>query len=389
LFSDRVDFDLQKNRLTRVLDQKREQGIEVLDLTQSNPTRAGIRYPEKELKKALNETCSFCYAPDPRGLFKAREAVTQYYADRSCSVEPEDILLTSSTSEAYAFLFKLLVNPGESVLIPRPGYPLFEYLAAMESVKAVPYTLSFEDRWVIDLLELREGVSQTPRALLVVSPNNPTGSFISEADWFELGRLCSPNNIPVICDEVFFDYPLDSASPRFDAIAHSDFPSFFLNGLSKTAGLPQLKLSWIVIRGPKDFRESVRPRLELISDTFLSVQTGIQEALARILELAPHVQRQILKRCQTNLSTLRSLVANTAVDGLRVEGGWTAVLRIPRTLSEEEWVSALLEEDNVLVHPGYFYDFPDQGFLIVSLLPPAADFNRGIERLLDLIARRS
>ena len=230
MFSDRVDFDLQKNRLTRVLDQKREQGIEVLDLTQSNPTQARIRYPEEALKEALNETCSFCYAPDPRGLFKAREAVAQYYADRSCSVEPEDILLTSSTSEAYAFLFKLLANPGESVLIPRPGYPLFEYLAAMESVKAFPYTLSFEDRWVIDLLELRERVSQTPRALLVVSPNNPTGSFISEADWFELGRLCNPNNIPVICDEVFFDYPIDSALPRFDAIAHSDFPSFFLNG---------------------------------------------------------------------------------------------------------------------------------------------------------------
>lgn len=389
MFSDRVDFDLQKNQLTQILKRKREQGTAVIDLTLSNPTQAEIRYPEEELKKALNETCSFCYAPDPRGLFKAREAVAQYYADRSCSVEPEDILLTSSTSEAYAFLFKLLSNPGESVLIPRPGYPLFEYLAAMESVQGVPYTLRFEERWAIDLLELQEKVLQAPRALLIVSPNNPTGSFVSKSDWVEIERLCDPGSVPVICDEVFFDYPLDSKSPRFDAISHSDFPSFFLNGLSKTAGLPQLKLSWIVIRGPKDFRESVRPRLELISDTFLSVQTSIQEALGRILKLAPQVQSQILERCRMNLSTLRSMVANTSVDCLRVEGGWNAVLRIPRTLSEEEWVTTFLEEVNVLVHPGYFYDFAREGFLIVSLLPPTGDFNRGVERTLSLISRRT
>ncbi len=388
MFSDRVDFDLQKNQLTQVLEQKREQGTEVIDLTLSNPTQAGIRYPEEELKEALNESCSFHYAPDPRGLRKAREAVAQYYADRSCSVDPEDILLTSSTSEAYAFLFKLLANPGESVLIPRPGYPLFDYLAAMESVRGVPYTLHFDERWVIDLQELQEQVTQDPRALLVVSPNNPTGSFVSKADWTEIAELCSPRSIPVICDEVFFDYPLNGTSRGFDPVAHSDFPSFFLNGLSKTAGLPQLKLSWILIRGPENFRESVRPRLELISDTFLSVQTSVQEALGRILELAPQVQRQILERIRMNLSTLRSIVANTSVDCLRLEGGWNAVLRIPRTLGDEEWVTALLEEVNVLAHPGYFYDFPGEGFLIISLLPPPDDFNRGVESMLDLISHR-
>ncbi len=389
MFSNRVDFDLQKNRLTRVLEQKREQGTEVIDLTLSNPTQAGIHYPEEELRKALHEGCSFCYEPDPRGLLKAREAVAQYYADRSCSVDPNDILLTSSTSEAYAFLFKLLANPGESVLIPRPGYPLFDYLAAMESVRGLPYTLRFEGRWVIDLQELQERVNQGPRALLIVSPNNPTGSFVSKADWTEIGRLCSLRRIPVICDEVFFDYPLNNSSQGFDPVAHSDFPSFFLNGLSKTAGLPQLKLSWIVLRGPRDFRESARTRLELISDTFLSVQTGVQEALGQILELAPTVQGQILERIRTNLSTLRSMVANTSVDCLRFEGGWNAVVRIPRTFSEEEWVTAFLEEANVLVHPGYFYDFLDEGFLIISLLPPPADFNRGFERILALIALRT
>jgi aspartate/methionine/tyrosine aminotransferase len=389
LFSDRVDFDFETNQLTKILDKKRLQGTEVVDLTQSNPTRVGIHYPEEELKEALVGTCPISYTPDPRGLWTAREAVTRYYSNRSCEVEPEDVLLTASTSEAYAFLFKLLTNAGESILIPRPSYPLFEYLAALESVRAIPYALHFAERWGIDVMELQRHLEQAPRALLTVNPNNPTGSFISKADWSKIGKLCGPRSIPVICDEVFFDYPLDHSLPSFDPLPHADLPSFFLNGLSKTAGLPQMKLSWIVIRGPKSFRKHARTRLELISDTFLSVQTGVQEALGSILELAPQVQSQILERVRTNLAILDSAVTDTPLDCLRAEGGWNAVVRIPRTLTEEEWVTTLLEEANVLVHPGYFYDFPQEGFLVVSLLPQPYDFNRGVEDLLSFFTLRS
>jgi aspartate/methionine/tyrosine aminotransferase len=384
-----LEFDFEKNRLTQILERKREQGTEIVDLTLSNPTKVGIRYPEEELREALVQSSPLSYDPNPRGLWKAREAIAQYYANRSCEVEPEDILLTASTSEAYAFLFKLLTDPGESILVPRPSYPLFEYLAAMESAQVIPYTLHFAERWGIDVPELLEHLEQAPRALLTVNPNNPTGSFISKADWSQIGKYCNRHSIPVICDEVFFDYPLDDPPQRYDPLQGEDFSSFFLNGLSKTAGLPQMKLSWIVIRGPKSFRESARTRLELISDTFLSVQTGIQEALGSILELVPTVQSQILERVRTNLATLHSAVINTSADCLRTEGGWNAVVRIPRTLSEEEWVATLLEEANVLVHPGYFYDFPQEGFLVVSLLPRPEDFNLALERMLSLIAGRT
>lgn len=371
-----------------MLQCKQERGEEVIDLTLSNPTRAEIRYPEDEIKEALFSSWTPSYNPDPLGLLEAREAVARYYADRSCQVDPSDVLLTSSTSEAYAFLFNLLANPGDPVMVPQPSYPLFEFLAAMESLRLAPYGLRLDERWTVDLDDFREQFRGDPRAVLVVSPNNPTGSFISRADWEEVRRLCFHQDIPVICDEVFFEYPLRSSAPRFDPITDSDFPCFFLNGLSKTAGLPQLKLSWIVIRGPEDFREGVRPRLELISDTYLSVQTSIQKALGPILELAPQVRSQILKRILGNLSTLESMIPGTPVTCLPCEGGWNAVLRVPRTLNEEEWVLALLERANVLVHPGYFYDFPAEGFLIISLLPTYDDFKNGLERMLALISSR-
>lgn len=356
----RLDFTARENALSRALAARREPYV---DLTISNPTAVGLPVPSVELPAAD------VYAPDPRGLLPAREAVAAYHG-----VSAEQVILTASTSEAYSWLFKLLCDPGDEVLVPRPSYPLFDFLTALEGVRAVPYELRWDGEWHIDTLSVTDGT----RAILVVSPGNPTGAYLKKDELTRLSRL----GVPLICDEVFADFPAFDDPRRVRTIAsHDGVLSFALSGLSKVAGLPQLKLGWIVATGPGS-REMLE-RLDLIADTYLSVSTPVQLAARRLLEGRGVFQQALNSRLARNRAALTP-PGGAPWDVLRSEGGWSAVLSVPRSRSEEEWALALLEA-GVLVHPGYFFDFTAGAHLVVSLLPEPSEFARGIASLRSVL----
>ena len=383
MFSARLDWNLAKNRLSELLEAKRRGGADILDLTESNPTRAGFAYPPA-LVEALADQRSLLYEPAPLGLDTARAAISDYYRKR---VSPEHIVLTASTSEAYSYLFKLLADPGDEILVPRPSYPLFEFLAKLESVRIVHYPLVYHRRWEIDLDALRRAVTPRTRAIVVVNPNNPTGSFVKPA---ELDALCDLG-IPLISDEVFSDYAFchapstkcNRATTAREWSGRADVLSFCLSGLSKVVGLPQMKAAWIVTAGPRDLQQAARKRLEFIADSYLSVGTPVQHALPRLLAEGSAVRRQIQQRTAANLAWLRAAVAaNPAFELLDVEAGWNAILRVPRTRSEEDWCYWLLEQHNILVQPGFFYDFESEAYLVLSLLTPPERLQAGVNVIL-------
>ena len=382
LFSSRLPWDLRPNRLSELLEARRRSGAAILDLTESNPTRAGFDYPAKEIAQSLADESSLLYEPRPAGLPRAREAVAAEYTVRGKKVEPERILLTASTSEAYSHLFKLLADPGDEVLVPRPSYPLFEFLANLESVRTVQYPLAYHGQWEMDLDALARSVTERTRAIVIVNPNNPTGSFLKRDELERLVEVCAQNNLAIISDEVFSGYGFEQDARRVETLADlTSIAAFCLGGLSKAAGLPQMKLGWIALAGPPEWREPARERLELIADTYLSVGAPVQHALPRLLALGARVREQIVARTRSNLEFLRAAANGTALRVLDVEGGWYAILEVPRTRSEEEWCAELLERDSVLVQPGFFYDFESEAFLVVSLLTQPEIFRDGIGRL--------
>jgi len=383
MFSSRFHWDLAPNRLTRVLSEKRKSGADVLDLTESNPTHAGFCYPG-EILHALADARALVYEPQPCGLAEAREAVCRYYAADGHAVETEHLLLTASTSEAYAYLFKLLTDPGDEVLVPRPSYPLFEFLAAMESVRVVHYPLVYHGGWSIDCDALAAAVTPRTRAIVLVNPNNPTGSFLKRAEWEFIADLCAAHGLAVISDEVFADYAFGPDERRVTTVADfSRVLAFSMSGLSKIAGLPQMKLGWIAIAGPAAARAEAKEKLELIADTYLSVSTPVQHAAASLLELGRGVQQQIAARTRANLEWLRNALGPASPAAiLAIEGGWYATMQVPRTRREEDWVIDLLQSDDVLVQPGFFYDFESEAFLVLSLLTPPETFREGCRRLL-------
>jgi alanine-synthesizing transaminase len=381
VFSSRLKFDLHPNPLSVLLAEKRRTGANVLDLTGSNPTVAGFNYPESEILNAFADADALRYDPAPRGLLPAREAVSRYYAARGRDVPASRILLTASTSEAYAYLFKLLTNPGDEVLVPRPSYPLFEFLAAMESVTVKQYALRYDGGWHIDLDSLQRAVSERTRAVVVVNPNNPTGSFLKTAEARQLDEFAASHGISILMDEVFSDYGFGVASAF---AAPGTAQTFVMSGLSKIAGLPQMKLGWIVVDGPR--REESLERLEWIADTYLSVSSPVQLALPKLLELSSGIREQIRQRTATNLASLRASVERSPVNVLNLEGGWCATLQVPRTRSEEVWTLALLRERDVLTQPGFFYDFESEAFLVLSLLTKPALFAEGVRRILNFVS---
>jgi len=385
MFSSRFHWDLHPNRITQALEAKRCSGARLLDLTQSNPTRAGLEYPP-EILRAFEDKRVLVYDPAPAGARPAREAVAGYYHARGCDVPPERILLTASTSEAYSYLFKLLCNPGDQVLAPRPSYPLFEFLANLESIEVRQYPLAYHGGWGIDVDAVADAVTDRTRAVVLVNPNNPTGSYVKRAELAGLVRLCAGRGIALISDEVFGDFSLSSDTGRVRTLALvEDCLTFSMSGLSKIAGLPQMKLGWIVVSGPAELRREAMEKLEWIADTYLSVSTPVQCAAARLLAAGEGVQRQIRERCARNLSFVREALAGSAANLLAVEGGWYATLQVPRVHTEEEWVLLLLDRDNVLVQPGFFYDFEGEAFLVVSLLTEEAVFREGIGRVRRLM----
>jgi alanine-synthesizing transaminase len=381
MFSSRFDWDFRPNPLTRLLAEKRRQGARVLDLTESNPTRAGFLYPP-DMLRGLDQPRALRYEPEPAGAREAREAVAGYYAARGCQVDASRILLTASTSEAYAYLFKRLTNPGDNVLVPRPSYPLFDYLANMESVEVRHYPLVYHGGWAIDLERLAAAVNGRTRAVVVVDPNNPTGSYVKLAELEALVQLCRDREIALISDEVFADYAFAPDPDRAGTLAHvTNCLAFSMSGLSKIAGLPQMKLGWIVASGPAELRRQAFEKLEWIADTYLSVGTPVQCAAGGLLEAGEAVQRQIRERCAAQLAWAREALAGSAGNILAVEGGWYITVQVPRTHSEEEWTLNLLARQEVLVQPGFFYDFETEAYLIVSLLPAPEIFRQGIGRL--------
>jgi aspartate/methionine/tyrosine aminotransferase len=388
MFSSRFHWDLRPNRLTRLLDEKRRAGASVLDLTESNPTHAGLSYPD-EVVQALADPRGLTYDPQPAGSLAAREAVCRYYAEAGLTVEPDRVLLTASTSEAYAYLFKLLADPGDEVLVPRPSYPLFEFLAAMESLRVVPYPLVCHGGWSLDCHALAAAVTERTRAVILVNPNNPTGSFLKRDELRFLIDLCQGRGLALISDEVFADFAFAEDPQRVRTLAGgSAVPAFSMSGLSKIAGLPQMKLGWIVISGPAAASAEAREKLELIADTYLSVGTPVQHAAARLLELGKAIQKQIANRTSANLDGLKGAIgAESACRVLPVEGGWNATLQVPRTRREEEWAIEMLGEHDVLVQPGFFYDFESEAFLVLSLLTEPETFREGCQRLLARVDR--
>ena len=384
MFSDRIPSDLRHNRLAETLADLKRANQPILDLTASNPTRAGISYA-RDLLTPLADPRGLVYAPEPLGLREARQAVAADFARRRLPVTEEQIALTASTSEAYSLLFKLLCAPGDEILIPRPSYPLFDHLSRLDAVSAVPYELEYHAKWSVDVASLERGFTSRTRAVLLVSPNNPTGQFIDPSEMAAIAELCREHDAAVISDEVFADYALASpGAPSGLLLGDVGVVGFTLGGLSKSIGLPQVKLAWIVLSGPADSVADARARLELASDTYLSVSTPIQLAAAELLERGAGVRQQIQTRVRDNYRTLHARAGEVpSCELLHAEGGWYGVLRVPSIVAEEDLVVTLLAEDRVLVHPGYFFDFPHESFLIVSLLPPAEQFLDGVSRILS------
>ena len=375
-YSRRLQWSLPVNDLALAVEQQRSAGKVILDLTESNPTAAGIVYPP--FFEALTNNRVLEYAPSPRGLYSAREAVANYYARK---VDPARVLLTASTSEAYSFLFKLLCDPGDEILVPRPSYPLFDMLAQLEGVRAMQYPLRYHDGWFVDLQALAGAVNDKTRAIVCVNPNNPSGSYLRDYEYREIAALCDRHGLALISDEVFTDYEIDADDHAIRTITEQSLClSFSLSGLSKVCGLPQMKLGWIVGGGPG--HEEALDRLEWIADTFLSVSAPVQIAAPTLIELRYKIQSQIRDRICANLSLLRSVAEGTPLRVLRVEGGWYATLQVPRIRSEEAWTLELLDR-GVLVQPGYFFDFESEAFLIISLLTKPEILQSGVRHILD------
>lgn len=388
MFAARTNWNLQTNRFARSLENHRRTGKAILDLTASNPTTCGFVYPSDEILSALADPGALHYSPESKGLRSAREAISAYYEGRpgfgicAGSVDPERMILTAGTSEAYGYIFRLLCEPGDEILFPAPSYPLLEYLAALNDVRLVPYPLFYDHGWHMDLSALRASLTPHSRAVLVVHPNNPTGSFVTPKEATELHAICAAREMAIVADEVFLDYSAES-KPHSTFAFDGPALAFTLSGLSKISALPQMKLAWLVASGPQPLVQWAMERLEIIADTFLSPGTPVQLALPKLLAIRKAIQPQLQNRIAANLAHLDlALTPNKLISRLDRQGGWYATLRIPATGSDEDIAVALLENHDVLVHPGRFFDFPQDGFLVLSLITPETEFREGVQRLL-------
>jgi aspartate/methionine/tyrosine aminotransferase len=357
----------------------------LLDLTVSNPTECGFEYNGSAILDALSNPAALTYEPNPRGLESARRAVAAYYGDGKEDVSAEDIFLTTSTSEAYSYVFRTLCDPGDEVLIPSPSYPLFDFLADLQDVSLVRYPLLYDHGWQIDFHALERVITPRTRGVIVVHPNNPTGHFAKSADIAKLNSICCAREMAIIADEVFLDFPLEENRPASFA-ANRGAPTFALSGLSKISGLPQMKAAWLIAGGPQEWKREALPRLEVIADTYLSLNTPVQLAMPQFLEQRHAIQKQVMSRVRRNLAELdRQLATQRTCSRLIIEGGWCVVLRVPAVRSDEDLAMQLLSGQGVAVHPGHFYEFPGDGYLVVSLLTPERAFAEGTNHLLSFI----
>jgi alanine-synthesizing transaminase len=394
MFSRRTAWDLTPNRYTDALEKHRRAGRKLLDLTASNPTAVGLSYRETDLLQSFTRREAMTYQPSPKGLESARQAIAEYYAEKGSRLHLDDLILTTSTSEGYSFVFRLLCDPGDAVLVPAPSYPLFDFLADLNDVRLVPYELVYDLGWQIDFESLRTSITRARtdaarcRAVLVVHPNNPTGSYTKRHEITELNRVCADGGMAIIADEVFHDYSVGDQPPKTFA-SNDDVLTLTLSGLSKISALPQMKVAWIASNGPAEVKVEALARLEVIADTYLSMSVPVQLAVPAMLAERHNIQAQLLQRIRANLSTLDgNLASQTLCQRLAVEGGWYAVLRVPVLGSDEDLAIDLLRETGVLLQPGHFYNFHSEGYLIASLITPCGEFIEGTRRVLQFIAGR-
>ncbi|HEY2361841.1 MAG TPA: pyridoxal phosphate-dependent aminotransferase [Candidatus Angelobacter sp.] len=384
MFASRTNWNLKPNLLAEALEQHKASGLRLLDLSASNPTECGFKYDAPAIMRALCAPASLQYRPDPKGMKSARQAVSDYYAEHGAAVAIDDLVLTASTSEAYSFIFRLLCNSDDELLIPTPGYPLFDFLADVNDVKLTRYPFFYDHGWHIDMHALKQGITPRTRGIIVVHPNNPTGHFTKAKEIAQLNQICSANQTAIIADEVFLDFSLGSEQKSF--VANSGVLTFTMSGISKISGLPQMKFAWLAVSGPHDVKREALARLEMIADTYLSLNAPIQLAAPVLLQQRKQFQQQLMTRVRANLAELDSQLSEKKhVSRLAVEGGWYAVLRIPATRPDEDLAIELLQTHDVYLHPGHYYDFPGNGYLVVSLITPQDDFNEGLRRLLSAI----
>ena len=387
MFSQRTNWRLSPNALTRAIEEARASGQQILDLTVSNPTAAGVRPDSEVVLAALANPEAMRYDPQPRGLLAARQAVCRYYreAHEVFDLDPERLILTTSTSEAYSYVFRLLCNPADEILVPKPSYPLFEFLADLADIKLVPYPLLYDHGWQIDFDSLYKAATAQTRAVILVHPNNPTGSYVSASEASALNAFCSDYGLALIVDEVFLDYAHDGASRR-SFVTNADALTFTLSGVSKISALPQMKLAWVATSGPEEMVAQAGARLEIVADTFLSMNAPVQLAGPVLLDQRKHIQPILLDRLRVNLAEIdRQLAGRPSCSRLLVEGGWYVILRVPAVESDEDLAIRLLRKARVSVHPGHFYDFPNEGHLVLSLITEPAEFREGVARLLQVV----
>jgi len=382
MFATRTNWNLAENRLTLALAEHHRGGRPLFDLTLSNPTQCGFTYDESAILKALHSPASLRYEPAAQGLLSARETVAAYYREKNTAVSPSDLLLTTGTSEAYSYLFRLLCNPGDEILVPSPSYPLFDFLADINDVRLIRYPLLYDHGWQLDLSSLERAITSRTRAAIVVHPNNPTGHYTKPNEQSQLSAMCAKNNLAIIADEVFLDFAVQGiAAPTF--AAQNAALTFTLSGISKLCGLPQMKSAWLAISGPNTLRNDARARLDVIADSYLSMNAPVQHALPSLLATRFRFQSQLLARVRTNLAALdEQLAGQSHCSRLVFDAGWNVIVRVPAAGSDEELALALLAQHGVLVHPGHFYDFPQDGYLVLSLIVPEKDFAEGTHRLL-------
>lgn len=387
MFSHRTNWKLTPNALTLAIAEVRASGQQILDLSISNPTQAGLQPDAETVLAALSNPETMQYDPQPRGLLSARRAVCHYYreAHEVFALDPECLFLTTSTSEAYTYAFRLLANPGDEILVPKPSYPLFEFLADLADVKPVPYPLVYDHGWQIDFDSLYKAATPRSRAVIVVHPNNPTGSYASVDEGTALNVFCRDYQTALIVDEVFLDYAHDGA-PRPSFVSNVEALTFTLSGVSKISALPQMKLAWLAVSGPKERVSPALDRLEVIADTYLSLNAPVQLAAPTLLEQRKQIQPLLLDRLRVSLGDLdHQLASRPSCTRLQSEGGWYAVVRVPAVQNDEELAVDLVRKMGVVVHPGHFYDFSGEGYLVLSLITEPAEFHEGVARLLQLV----
>jgi alanine-synthesizing transaminase len=383
MFANRTHWNLTPNPLSEALERHRAAEKPLLDLTVSNPTECGFTYDQGAILDALRNPAALHYEPVAQGLATARQAVAAYYAEHACAAHVDDVFLVTSTSEAYSYVFRLLCNPRDEILIPAPGYPLFDFLADIQDVKLVRYPLLYDHGWQIDFHSLEQAITSRARGVVVVQPNNPTGHYAKRAEIEKLSAICMTHKLPILSDEVFLDFSLGAELPPSFA-GNRNVLTFTMSGLSKICGLPQMKAAWLVVGGPQDARSEAVERLEVIADTYLSMNAPVQLALPSFLGQRQVFRGQVMDRVRRNLTELdRQLAKQKACSRLETEGGWYAILGVPAARSDEQTALALLNEKSVYVHPGHFYDFSSEGYLVVSLIVHGETFMGGIGRLLS------